>query len=77
MKFRFSKLFLSLTEDLSNHFSLKSPKIIISFLHEIESMLEIKQLEDSAGKGGGLYTFTVVKLFYQKGIQNVSVQLYV
>ena len=60
VKFRFSKLFLSLAEDLSSQFLLKSPKIIISFLHEIELMVEIKQLEDSAGTEGGLYTFPIV-----------------
>lgn len=38
--------------------------MVISFLDEMESMVDIKQLEDSAGAEGGLYTLpTVTHLF--------------
>ncbi len=64
VKLKFSKLFLSLVADLSSQFLLKSPRIIISFLHESESIVENKQLNDSTGAEGGIYILPIVKYLF-------------
>lgn len=48
------------SDDLSNQFLLKSPNSMISYLQEMELMVEVMQLEDSAGEEGGLYMLPMV-----------------
>ena len=53
--------FLSLSADLSNQFLLKSPSKINSLLPEMELMVEIMELKDTAGDEGGLYMLPIVR----------------
>lgn len=63
-------IFFTLSDDLSNQFLLKSPSKIISFLQEMELIVDIRRSKVSAREEGGLYMVPIIKLIFVKNYLN-------